>query len=271
VATGVIVDALLRRVVEIAVAEGEARAATELARAQLEAASRHKSEFLASMSHELRTPLNAVLGFSDVLLSRTAGELNDDQAEFVADIRASGAHLLELINDVLDLSKVEAGRLEVDRRTFALGEVIAAAANLVRPRAEAGRIAVVVDVAPSAAEAYGDERRVKQVLVNLLGNAVKFTPPGGRIAVRAWADEAGSHVAVADDGVGIAPEDQAAIFDDFAQVGDAALAREGTGLGLALARRLLELHGGAIAVESALGVGSTFTVTLPPAPAEVAS
>jgi signal transduction histidine kinase len=230
---------------------------------QLEAASRHKSEFLANMSHELRTPLNAVIGFSEVLLQRMFGALNDKQDEYLKDIYASGQHLLSLINDILDLSKIEAGRMELTPAPFHLPGALENAVTLVKERAGRHGIALELDLDPSLVEVIADERKVKQVVLNLLSNAVKFTPEGGRIVLRAARREGAVEIAVSDTGVGIAPEDQAAIFEEFRQVGSDDRRREGTGLGLALARKFVELHGGRIRVESAVGRGSTFTFTLP--------
>jgi signal transduction histidine kinase/DNA-binding response OmpR family regulator len=225
----------------------------------LEAASRHKSDFLATMSHELRTPLNAVIGFSEVLLERMFGDLNDKQAEYLDDILSSGRHLLSLINDILDLSKVEAGKMELDLSAFSLESALENGVTMVRERAALHNIVLHLDVAPDASSLEADERKVKQVVFNLLSNAVKFTPDGGRIDVtaRRLGDEV--QVAVSDTGVGIDPADQALIFEEFRQVGP----REGTGLGLALAQKFIDLHGGRLWVESALGAGSTFTFSLP--------
>jgi len=232
--------------------------------AQLEAANQHKSEFLANMSHELRTPLNAVIGFSEVLLERMFGDLNPKQDEYLQDILSSGRHLLSLINDILDLSKIEAGRMELDLTTFDLPVALDNALTLVRERAARHGIALHVAVDDRVGAVVGDERKIKQVVLNLLSNAVKFTPEGGRITVRALPAGDAVEVSVSDTGIGIAPEDQGAIFEEFRQVGtDYARKREGTGLGLTLARRFVELHGGAIRVESEVGRGSTFTVTLP--------
>jgi signal transduction histidine kinase len=234
---------------------------------QLDAANRHKSEFLASMSHELRTPLNAIIGFSEVLQERMFGELNAKQAEYVGDILASGRHLLALINDILDLSKVEAGRMELNLEAFHLPASIDDTLTLIRERAARQGIAVEPDIDEALGQVVADERKIKQVLLNLLSNAVKFTPAGGRVGVRAALVDGMVEVAVRDSGIGIAPEDQEAIFEEFRQVGgDEARKREGTGLGLALARRFVELHGGKIWVESALGRGSVFTFTLPVRP-----
>jgi len=234
---------------------------------QLEAASRHKSEFLANMSHELRTPLNAILGFSEVLLERMFGELNAKQTEFVQDILGSGRHLLSLINDILDLSKVEAGRMELHCAPFNLPLAIESAVSVVRERASRHRIALSVTTDDALGEFVADERKVRQILLNLLANAVKFTPDGGRVEVRAVRARDYAEVSVRDTGIGIAPEDQAAVFEEFRQVGGHhAQKREGTGLGLALAKRFVELHGGTIRVQSTIGQGSTFTFTVPVRP-----
>jgi signal transduction histidine kinase/putative methionine-R-sulfoxide reductase with GAF domain len=230
---------------------------------QLEAASRHKSEFLANMSHELRTPLNAVIGFSEVLLQRMFGELNEKQDEYLKDIYASGQHLLSLINDILDLSKIEAGRMELAPAPFHLPTALENAVTLIRERAARHGIALKLDFDPGLGEVVGDERKVKQVLLNLLSNAVKFTPEGGRISLKAGRKDRLVEIAVTDTGIGIAPEDQATIFEEFRQVGSDEKRREGTGLGLTLAKKFIELHGGRIWVESQLGRGSTFTFTLP--------
>ena len=231
---------------------------------QLEAASRHKSEFLANMSHELRTPLNAILGFSEVLAERMFGEVNEKQAEYLQDILSSGRHLLSLINDILDLSKVEAGRLELELGRFHLPTALDNALTLVRERATRHGITATETVDERLGDIVADERKVKQILVNLLSNAVKFTPEGGRVVVTATAADGVITIAVRDTGIGIAPEDQAAIFEEFRQVGrDDARKQEGTGLGLTLAKKFVELHGGRIWVESQVGQGSTFSFTLP--------
>jgi signal transduction histidine kinase len=229
---------------------------------ELETASRHKSEFLANMSHELRTPLNAVIGFSEVLQDRLFGDLNDKQAEYVADIHDSGRHLLALINDILDLSKIEAGRMDLQITPFALSDVVQNSVALSRERATRDGIALGVDVDPGIGVIEADERMLKQVLFNLLSNALKFTPKGGHVAVGAQAVGDNVLVSVRDDGVGIAAADQARIFEEFQQVGTSHL-QEGTGLGLAISRRFIELHGGTLRVESEPGRGSTFTFTLP--------
>jgi len=235
----------------------------ELANRGLQAASRHKSEFLANMSHELRTPLNAVLGFSEVLSERMFGELNEKQEEYLKDIQASGQHLLSLINDILDLSKVEAGRMELELTDFHLPAALDNAMTLVRERAARRGIALHADVDERLGQIQADERKIRQVVLNLLSNAIKFTPEGGSINVRAMPGDGVVKVSVGDTGAGIAPEDQEAIFEEFKQVGTAAKKVEGTGLGLALSRKFVELHGGRIWVTSELGAGSTFTFTIP--------
>jgi len=242
----------------------QAREEIEARARQLGLASQYKSQFLANMSHELRTPLNAVIGFSEVLIQRMFGALNDKQEEYLKDIYASGQHLLSLINDILDLSKIEAGRMELAPAPFHLPSALENAVTLVRERAGRHGIALQLDIDPRLGELVGDERKVKQVVLNLLSNAVKFTPEGGRISLKTSRTDAAVEIAVTDTGVGIAPEDQAAIFEEFRQVGsDETRKQEGTGLGLTLARKFVELHGGRIWVESEVGRGSTFTFTLP--------
>jgi signal transduction histidine kinase len=232
--------------------------------AQLEVANKHKSDFLANMSHELRTPLNAIIGFSEVLIERMFGEVNEKQAEYLKDIHESGRHLLSLINDILDLSKIEAGRMELELSSFDLPGAVSNAMTLVRERAQRHGIQLGLDMDPRLGEFQADERKVKQILLNLLSNAVKFTPDGGRVDVSAKLDTDKVQIAVKDTGVGIAPEDHAAVFEEFKQVGrDYTRKAEGTGLGLALTKRLVELHGGEISLESTLGKGATFTVKLP--------
>jgi signal transduction histidine kinase len=234
---------------------------------QLEIANRHKSEFLANMSHELRTPLNAIIGFSEVLLARMFGQLNDKQDEYLQDVLSSGRHLLSLINDILDLSKVEAGRMELDLAPFNLPLALDNALTLVRERAMRHGIRLELAVGAGVGDLVGDERKIKQILLNLLSNAVKFTPEGGRVGVRAERANGTVEVSVSDTGIGISPEDQEAIFEEFRQVGtDYARKREGTGLGLTLARKFVELHGGRLWVKSLLGQGSTFTFAIPERP-----
>jgi signal transduction histidine kinase len=230
---------------------------------QLEVANRHKSEFLANMSHELRTPLNAIIGFSDVLAQGMAGALDPKQTEYLEDIRSSGQHLLSLINDILDLAKVEAGRMELTLSQFSLRAALANAVTMVRERA--ARHAIGLDLTVEGVDLIrADERKVKQILFNLLSNAVKFTADGGMIEVIAGREDDQALVSVRDSGVGIAPDDQARIFEEFRQVGSGTPASsEGTGLGLTLTKALVELHGGRIWVQSEVGKGSTFSFTLP--------
>jgi GAF domain-containing protein len=230
---------------------------------QLEVASQHKSEFLANMSHELRTPLNAIIGFSEVLSDRMFGELNEKQEEYLKDIYASGTHLLSLINDILDLSKIEAGRMELELTDFDLPTAIENALMLVRERAGRRSIALHTNIDERLGQIQADERKVRQVVLNLLSNAIKFTPEGGRIEVSAVPKDGLVEVSVSDTGIGIAPEDQEKVFEEFRQVGTAAKKIEGTGLGLTLCRKFVELHGGKIWAKSEVGVGSTFTFTLP--------
>jgi signal transduction histidine kinase len=260
-----VVDVLKTFATQSALAIQNARLFREIAdkSAQLEAASRHKSEFLANMSHELRTPLNAIIGFSEVLTERMFGELNEKQDEYLKDIYSSGTHLLSLINDILDLSKIEAGRMELEPEDFDLPAAIDDALLLVRERAGRRGIALERHVEAGVGEIRADARKVKQVLLNLLSNAVKFTPEGGRIDVRVRLGEGNAEISVTDSGIGIAAEDQEAVFEEFRQVGKADKKAEGTGLGLALCRKFVELQGGRIWVQSELGRGSTFTFTIP--------
>jgi signal transduction histidine kinase len=230
---------------------------------QLEEVSRHKSEFLASMSHELRTPMNAIIGFSEVLLEQMFGELNEQQEEYLRDILTSGQHLLSLINDILDLSKVEAGRMELEIGPFSLRQALENGLTMLRERAGRHGITLSLEVDPGVDQIEADERKVKQVVFNLLSNAVKFTPDGGHVQVTAIAADGDVRVAVRDTGVGIAPDEQAHVFEEFHQTGAGRAQSEGTGLGLPLAKRFVELHGGQMWVESQVGVGSTFTFSLP--------
>ncbi len=231
---------------------------------QLEVANRNKSEFLANMSHELRTPLNAIIGFSEVLGEKMFGELNEKQNEYVDDIHSSGHHLLSLINEILDLSKIEAGRMELELTKFDLPMVLENARTLLRERASRHAISLDLSVDERLGDFVGDERKVKQILLNLLSNAVKFTPEGGRVEVKAFMADGSVEFSVSDTGVGIAPEDQEKIFEEFRQVGaDYAQKGEGTGLGLTLTKKFVEMHGGKIWVESEVGKGSRFIFTLP--------
>ena len=230
---------------------------------QLEVASRHKSEFLANMSHELRTPLNAIIGFSQVLRQRLFGEINAKQEEYLDDILASGHHLLDLINDVLDLSKVEAGQVELEVATFSLREALERGVVMVRERATTSGVRLSLELASDIDLVDGDERRIQQVVFNLLSNAVKFTPRGGSVVVASARENGEVLVSVTDTGPGIAADDQQRIFEEFQQTDVGVQEREGTGLGLALSKRLVELHRGRIWVESRSGHGSRFVFTLP--------
>jgi signal transduction histidine kinase len=233
---------------------------------ELEEASRHKSELLANMSHELRTPLNAIIGFSQVLRERMFGQLNAKQAEYVDDILSSGYHLLALIDDVLDLSKVEAGQLELHVAPFSLRDALEQGVVMVRERATENAVEVALRPLDGVDVVTGDERRVRQVIFNLLANAVKFSPEGGVVDVSAAQCNGEVRVSVVDRGPGIASDEQERIFEEFHQTEAGLEQMEGTGLGLAVSKRLVELHGGRIWVEGELGKGSTFVFTLPTEP-----
>jgi PAS domain S-box-containing protein len=241
----------------------ETNAELEMTNRELERANRLKTEFLASMSHELRTPLHTIIGFSELLAEELEGPLNQKQQRFVEHIHKDSLHLLELINDILDISKIEAGRLELRPEAFDFTALVAESLASVRSLAEAKAhtLETALDV-PTAVEA--DRLRIKQVLVNLLSNAIKFTPEGGRIRVEARVQDVFIAVSVSDTGVGIPVQEQDFIFDKFHQVGATTKGiREGTGLGLAITKRLVEQHGGTIRVESLPQRGSTFLFTLP--------
>ena len=238
--------------------------------AALDVASRHKSEFLASMSHELRTPLNAIIGFSEVLLERMFGELNERQDDYLRDIWSSGKHLLELLNDILDLSKIEAGQMVLNRSEFAVRESLEHCLSMVRERALNQRILLNLEVDPQVGLLDADRLRFRQVVLNLLSNAVKFTPDGGRVDVRASLRDQDLVVEVVDTGPGVTAEDRQRIFDAFQQGARLPRQTEGTGLGLTLSKRILELHGGRIWVDSEAGQGSTFGFALPAGSGELA-
>jgi two-component system, sensor histidine kinase and response regulator len=246
----------------------------EQARQEAERASRFKSQFLANMSHELRTPLNAIIGFAELLEDPQTGPLSSSQREFVNHISTSGRHLTALMNDILDLARIEAGRIEVRPEPVALAALIKAAQEIVRPMAQKKGVQLTCELPPALPDAVMDPVRIKQVLYNLLSNGIKFTDRGGQVRLRAQllgGDPAqGLTIAVSDTGIGIRAEDQRRLFREFERIQPTSgPTQEGTGLGLALTKRLVELHGGSIAVDSVPGRGSTFTVSLPlraPAP-----
>jgi signal transduction histidine kinase len=231
---------------------------------QLSVANEHKSEFLANMSHELRTPLNAIIGFSEVLGDRMFGEVNAKQAEYLEDIHSSGKHLLTLINDILDLSKIEAGKMDLELSPLDMETALGDAITLLRDRATRNSVVIELQCITPIGTWIADVRKFKQIMVNLLSNAVKFTPSGGRVIVRAEQHAGDVRIAVSDTGIGIKPEDRALIFEAFRQAsGDHLKKSEGTGLGLALTRRFVELHGGQLTLQSEPGRGSTFEFNLP--------
>jgi signal transduction histidine kinase len=229
---------------------------------ELETASRHKSDFLATMSHELRTPLNAIIGFSEVLHEQMFGELNERQLAYVDDVLQAGRHLLSLINDVLDLAKIEAGKMELELSQVALPELLRSAVSMHSEQASRGDVELRLLAEPEQITINADERRLRQIVFNLVSNAVKFTPADGRVDVSARLEDGQVEIAVADTGPGIAADDLETIFEEFEQAGDGRQA-DGTGLGLPLSRKLVELHGGRLWAQSEVGHGSTFRFTLP--------
>ncbi len=223
-----------------------------------------KSAVLANMSHELRTPLNAVIGFSELLEQQIFGELNGKQRTYVGNVLVSGRHLLQLVNDVLDISKVEAGRMDLAYERTPIGSIVDVVRSVIHAVAAKKGIDLEVDVPSSLPEVYIDPGRIKQVLYNLISNAIKFTPRGGEVRLTARADDQYLVLTVSDTGVGIARDDLPRLFREFEQLPQPGGVRpEGTGLGLALTRRLVELHGGKVEVTSEIGRGSTFSVHLP--------
>lgn len=234
------------------------------AKGDAEEANRIKSEFLANMSHELRTPLNAVIGFSDVLLEKVYGDLNEKQEEYLTDILTSGKHLLNLINDILDLSKVEAGRMELELETIDLRETLDTNLKMFKEAALAHGISTSLDLADNIGTLIADGRKVKQILFNLLSNALKFTPDKGKVGIKAYIENGFAEIAVWDSGIGIDPSEQKQIFEEFHQVAKGHAGKpEGTGLGLPLTKRFVEMHGGTIQVKSCPNEGSTFSFSLP--------
>jgi signal transduction histidine kinase len=230
---------------------------------ELELASRHKSQFLANMSHELRTPLNAILGYSELILDDIYGAVPDKARVALERVQSNGKHLLSLINDVLDLAKIEAGRLTLSLADYSLSEVVASVAASMEGMAAEKQLALKLDVAPDLPVGRGDEQRVTQVLLNLVSNAIKFTD-AGEVEIRACLSNGAFRVSVSDTGPGISAEDQAKLFQDFQQADSSSTRKKGgTGLGLAISKRFIDLHGGRIWVESAPGQGSTFSFELP--------
>ncbi len=236
------------------------------AKLNAEVANRSKSEFLANMSHELRTPLNAIIGFSEVIEGETFGPIgNAKYSEYIHDIKDSGKHLLELINDILDLSKIEAGKLEMNEEGVDISSIVGSCMTLVKERAQRGGVALEQHVPTDLPLLRADDCKLKQILLNLLTNAIKFTPAGGRVTLEVTTVTDGwISISVADTGIGIAPNDIAKAMEAFSQI-DGTLSRQhqGTGLGLPLTKQLVELHGGTLALESEVGVGTTVTVHLP--------
>ena len=230
---------------------------------QLAEASQHKSQFLANMSHELRTPLNAVLGYTELILDDIYGETPQKMREVLDRIQRNGRHLLGLINDVLDLSKIEAGQLELALADYSMRDVVASVQSAVESLAKEKEIALKIELQPDLPPAHGDERKLTQVLLNLVGNAIKFTDEG-EVAIKAAAADGAITVSVRDSGPGISEADQAKIFEEFQQADSSVTrAKGGTGLGLTISKRIVELHGGRIWVESRPGQGATFSFTLP--------
>ena len=240
----------------------------EDARIEAEQANRAKSEFLANMSHELRTPLNAVLGFSDIIRSELLGPIgNPRYCEYAGDIAQSGTHLLDLISDLLDVAKIESGKMDLQESQVQIEETLRRSLRLVRERADDGDITVDTALPANLPDVRADDRKLQQVLVNILSNAVKFTPPGGSISITGdYAPDQGLRITIADTGIGIAPNDIAKVLEPFGQVENGLLRRyNGTGLGLPLAKAIIELHGGTLDLESRLSEGTTVTLVLPTA------
>jgi len=284
VADAFIVDGIKRAMsarMHMATVEEASRELTEknrrLAQAveRLQEADRVKSNFLATVSHELRTPLTSVIGYSEMLLEGIAGELNDEQREYVRTVMEKGDQLLQLITGILDISRMEAGEMKIDKHPFDLDEVVSVALSTIAPHARRKKLVMSCDVPEALPLVFGDRDKIRQVLLNLLGNAIKFTPEGGRVELTAAlapllpaADSVRAvRVSVHDSGIGVPPEHQKRVFDPFFQV-DNSSTREygGTGLGLSIVKRLVEAHGGVVWVESETGRGATFAFTIPLAP-----
>jgi len=260
IVSGIVVDITKRKHAELEM---------ENAKIEAETANRTKSEFLATMSHELRTPLNSIIGFSDILLDQSFGELNEEQTKYVGNVLKSGKHLLELINSILDISKVEAGKIELHYEMFYLDDVFREVKTIISPQAAKKSINLQIDPAENIPKIRADKGKIKQILYNLLSNAIKFTPEGGNVRIIPSTSEDMVHVAVEDTGIGIAESDRDKLFKPFVQL-DSTSNREyeGTGLGLALINKFIELHSGSLEVESEEGKGSTFTFSIPVDPPE---
>jgi signal transduction histidine kinase len=230
-----------------------------------ETANQAKSEFLANMSHELRTPLNSIIGFSEVLFDQSFGPLNDKQKDYVNDVIESGKHLLSLINDILDLSKIEAGKMELSLHVFSLKDLLEGSLILIKEKAVKHNIFLSTEIGDDVGPIKADERKIKQIVFNLLSNASKFTPDGGKIGIRAKRAGEMMEVSIWDTGVGINKKDQGKLFEEFQQIENPYTNKvEGTGLGLALVKKFVQLHGGEIRVESeGKDKGTTFTFTVP--------
>ena len=230
---------------------------------QLEVASQHKSQFLANMSHELRTPLNAILGYTELIADGVYGEPSEKMMAVLKRLESNGKHLLGLINDVLDLSKIEAGQLVLELSDYSLEDIAQTVRSTLEPLATDKKLAFKVEVAAKLPAGHGDGRRLTQVLINLVGNAIKFTD-AGEVAIKATIENGSFQVAVHDTGPGISATDQAKLFQEFQQADNSITRKKGgTGLGLAISKRIIEMHGGRIWIDSAVGQGSTFTFTLP--------
>jgi protein-histidine pros-kinase len=263
--SGIAISWVIGQVRQLVVAEQAAHLRAEQVRAELAAVSKHKGDFLANMSHELRTPLNAIIGFSDLLASGVAGPLNDKQKDYVDDVRVAAAHLLALINDILDLARLEAGQVQLTVEPIAVIGLFERVASVVNAEAHNLNVDVVSMIDAHVSHVAADERRLEQVLVNLTLNALKFTAARGRVELAAASSADELFLSVHDNGIGIPPDERESIFEAFHQAPPSGLDQlpEGPGLGLALARGLIELHGGRIWVESEPGRGSTFTIALP--------
>ena len=254
---------LILAVMRDATAERDRQAALEQARQDAESLAAGKTRFLANMSHELRTPLNAIMGFSDIMRARMFGPLPDKYSEYGDLIHESGGHLLDLINDVLDMSKIEAERFQLSLESFDAREAVSAALRLLRVQADGAGVSLRGVLPPSALDVHADRRAIKQIVLNLVSNALKFTPKGGSVTVTAQGYDGDFELVVADTGVGISGQDLERLGRPYEQAGDASHRQMGTGLGLSLVRSFAELHGGDMVIESTVGVGTSVTVRLP--------